>query len=296
MNPTLRKILLILLSIGTFLYFIFALFAFADATKTGILWLIGALLLVPVLISSFTKNKTINISKGIKIGLLVLSFILFIAGGAFLPASKYKTVKSSKEVSQNNIATQKEEVKTTIDTVKLKAFQKKWADSVVKIESNPKDGVLIGAKLNLPDTILFEYTADMTKYGYDANIGNDTVMYREWYVEAIKNLGKEYKDFTVYISCIPNQKVAGEAAKRDIGVVWEHPLLAFQGVTVYKGNEFYKEKVGVVFCVEGIRGEQTVNILSKKGMVQVSYYDFKKYWVLQAVNQSISSLSEVKCN
>ena len=91
---------------------------------------------------------------------------------------------------------------------KLQDFQKSWADSILKSESEEGNRHLVAVKLSLPDSILFEYTKGVTIKGFDINIQNDTVMYRKSYKESLrKKFGNEFESTKVYISCIPNSKV-----------------------------------------------------------------------------------------
>lgn len=100
----------------------------------------------------------------------------------------------------------KEEI--LLKTAKLRDFQKTWADSIVKSESKEGNRHLVAVKLSLPDSILFEYTKGVTINGFDVNIQNDTVMYRNSYRENLrKKFGNEFSNTKVYISCIPNSKV-----------------------------------------------------------------------------------------
>src|SRR5690606_1078457 len=90
----------------------------------------------------------------------------------------------------------------------LKDFQKSWADSIVKSESQEGNRHLVAVKLSLPDSILFEYTKGVTINGFDVNIKNDTVMYRKSYKESLREkFGNEFDNTKVYISCIPNSKI-----------------------------------------------------------------------------------------
>lgn len=91
----------------------------------------------------------------------------------------------------------------------LKTFQKKWADSVVKVMNTGDGGFsLKGSKLVSPDSILLEYSEGVTKNGFAVNLKTDTVIYRQWYVEAVRtSLGEKYLKYPVYITCIPNHKI-----------------------------------------------------------------------------------------
>lgn len=91
---------------------------------------------------------------------------------------------------------------------RLIVFQKKWADSVVKVESKQGNRHLVASKLILPDTILFEYTESVTRKGFEVNLMNDKILYNNWYQNDIKeNLGEDFPLKDVFISCIPNSNV-----------------------------------------------------------------------------------------
>lgn len=188
-----------------------------------------------------------------------------------------------------------------IELKKLKLYQKKWADSIVKTENTPENGYhLVGTKLSLPDTILFEYSAGTTKHGFEANFLQDERMYREWYSNAIKSkLGEKYLSYPVYLSCIPNRKVVTNIDK---SVEYEHPSLAFYGIKVYNGNEFGKELIGKVSCLYKDRSKgfgdmyaEMVIIEGKKGTIRIPHYLFRKnYWTTKQENDV--SKPVIKCN
>lgn len=91
---------------------------------------------------------------------------------------------------------------------KLKGFQKFWADSILASESKVGNRHFVATKLSLPDTILFEYTENVTKKGFEENMKIDTSFYRKYYKEQVKEkLGKDFENHKVYISFIPNRNV-----------------------------------------------------------------------------------------
>lgn len=188
-----------------------------------------------------------------------------------------------------------------VDLKKLKVFQKRWADSIVRTENTPENGFhLVTSKLSLPDTILFEYSANTTKQGFEANFQQDMRMYNEWYSTAVKSkFGDKYLSYPVYISCIPNRKVV---SKIDNSVEYEHPALAFSGIRVFKGNEFGKELIGRVSCVSKDRSKgfgdmyaEIVLVEGKKGTTRIPLYLFRKnYWTTKQENDI--SKPVIKCN
>lgn len=255
-----------------------------DALLSGFIFLITAFCISPLFSILLMKFGVYKPLKRICIK-AVFTTLFFIASLAFIPSKPH----SEESKTTNPIVKKESKIDAVIiDTSKLIVIQKKWADSIVKTANTPENGFTIkSVRLNLPDTILFEYSEETTKYGYDTNIGNDTTMYRNWYIQYIQqNLGKDYLSLPVYIRCIPNQKVVAAMNK---GIVWEHPALAFQGISVYKGNEFYKELIGVVLCVEGGTGidwsEQYVTVIGENGTSRIQYGDFrKKYWTTHEQN------------
>ncbi len=92
--------------------------------------------------------------------------------------------------------------------LKLKDFQKFWADSILKSESQVGNRHFVAHKLNLPDTIIFEYTEGVTKNGFDVNFKNDTLFYRKYYKEQLeKKYPNEFKHINTFISFIPNKNI-----------------------------------------------------------------------------------------
>ena len=200
-----------------------------------------------------------------------------------------------------NTATSTKPKKNNIDFELLKGFQKKWTDSVVKVENTPINGNhLVGSKLVLPDTIYLEYSAGVTKEGFEINMQNDTTLYRKWYKDALlKKLGTDYANYPVYIIPIANRNLV---SKIDKSINYVHPALAFEGIRIYKGNDYYKEFVGNVVCVydDPDKGStdmynKIVMIRTKKGVAKITYYSLRKnYWTTEKENDL--SQTELKCN
>jgi len=190
--------------------------------------------------------------------------------------------KRKKEFSKEEINPQK----LNMDEIAiLKDFQKKWADSLVRIENTPINGNhLIGNKVSSPDSILLEYSKGVTKEGFDINLEQDTELYRKFYKEAVsKRLGKQYADYPVYISPIANREVI---SKMDRNTEYTHPALAFRGIDIYKGNSVYKEKIGYIECVLDDPDKdrfdmynEIVIVRSKNGKIKIPYAKLRKiYW------------------
>lgn len=188
-----------------------------------------------------------------------------------------------------------------VDVDKLKNFQKKWTDSIVKVENTAINGFhLVGSKTSLPDTILLEYSKNATKEGYDINLEKDTEMYRQFYRDAIsKTLGKDYSSYPVYISPIPNKSIV---AQINPNIEFDHPALAFRGIAIYKGNSVYKEKIGYVECVfdDPDRDKydmynEIVIIQGKNGIIKIPHSTLKKnYWTTKKENDLSQTVK--KCN
>jgi hypothetical protein len=113
----------------------------------------------------------------------------------------------------------------------LSNFQKRWADSVVKVMNTGEGGFsLVSNKLRLPDSISFEYSEGVTRNGFYANLNVDTVLYRQWYKDAIeKTLGAKYNTYPVHITCIPNRNVNfEEVTKREEAIKTKQAKIAAQ--------------------------------------------------------------------
>lgn len=183
----------------------------------------------------------------------------------------------------------KEEInlpKLTVDEIEiLKDFQQKWADSLVQIENTPINGNhLVSNKVLSPDSILLEYSKGVTKEGFDINIEQDKELYMKFYKEAIsKKLSKKYADYPVYISPVANKEVL---SKMDHNIKYTHPVLAFRGIDIYRGNSVYKEKIGYIECVFDDPDKdrfdmynEIVMVRSKNGIIKIPYAKLRKnYW------------------
>lgn len=182
----------------------------------------------------------------------------------------------------------------------LKEFQKKWADSLVRVENTPINGNhLISNKVVAPDSILLEYSKGVTKEGFDINLHQDTELYRKFYKEAVsKKLGKQYANYPVYISPIANKEVL---SKMNHNTKFTHPALAFRGIEIYKGNSVYKEKIGYVECVFDDPDKdrfdlynEIVIVQGENGVIKIPHHSLRKsYWTTE--NENDLSKQVKKC-
>lgn len=190
---------------------------------------------------------------------------------------KELTVSTKEEINYQKLSAD--------EIVILKDFQKKWADSLVRIENTPINGNhLVNNKVVAPDSILLEYSKGVTKEGFDTNLEQDKDLYRKFYKEAVsKNLGKKYEDYPVYISPVGNREVL---SKMDRNTEYTHPSLAFRGIDIYKGNSVYKERIGYIECVFDDPDKdrfdmynEIVIVQSKNGIIKIPYAKLRKnYW------------------
>lgn len=117
--------------------------------------------------------------------------------------SKIKEIES--KLLKKKIEKEKENEKSIN---KLKEFQNFWADSILKSESEVGNRHFVAHKLNLPDTIIFEYTEGVTKNGFGVNFKNDTLFYRNFYKEQLtKKYPNEFNHIKTFISFIPNRNI-----------------------------------------------------------------------------------------
>ena len=209
----LKLLIKIFLGLGLLINLIFIIAGLFLSWKSALVWFVGAVLLFALFVSFIDiKNspaKKVVFSKGLRIPLFLASFITFCWGAYLLPdnITKRKNEGTSLVVENNSLI--KEQIAAPkVDLEPLKAFQKHWADSILKSETKPGNRHFVNIRLVLPDTILFEYTEAITRLGYNENLMNDTVFYREYYnKELLKKLGTNFDNQNTYISFIPNKNV-----------------------------------------------------------------------------------------
>lgn len=180
---------------------------------------------------------------------------------------------------------------------KLTAFQKQWADSIVQ---SWKGEFIISSNLKSIDTIQFELSKGATEI-FNSNVKSNLPMYQSWYEQSLKyNLGLSNNSPKTIIEFIPNQKMV---ANQDTSKKYVHPSLAYYGIKVYSGNEYYKEYFGTVSCfftdksnkdfTDGNR--QKVIIETNKGIKEIPYYKFRNsYWIEEKDNDPTQTVN--KCN
>ena len=121
----------------------------------------------------------------------------------------YRAQQKIKEINSklSQIEIQKKQERE-VQLSKLMDYQKVWADSIVKSESQPGNRHFVGSKVIAPDSIIFEYTERITKNGFKENFNIDTLVYKQHYQKSISHkFGKEYEDIKTIISFIPNKKI-----------------------------------------------------------------------------------------
>ncbi len=154
----LKITLKIIIGIIALFYLMLAIGGMINSWKAGLLLLIGALLLILFVLTSF-KILLPKISRGMQIGICITSFILFIAGFTMMPSTPKKDINSENKNPEPSILVSEKVV--TIDTAIIRSFQKKWVDSIVK---DWNGSYVNGGELssNL-DTIYFKLTKTATK-------------------------------------------------------------------------------------------------------------------------------------
>ena len=260
-------------------------------------------ILPPLGIYGMLKRNTVTWKKAIYIlpaSFSIFLFIILIIGGFYNYDNSNNKLENLRDSTNIAVDEVKNEI-SPVDINKLTEFQKTWTDSIVKVENTPSNGYhLVGSKLVLPDTIYLEYSAGITKLGFDVNMQNDTTLYRKWYKDAVlKKLGTNYSNYPVYIIPIANRNVV---SKIDKNINYVHPALAFKGIKIYKGNDYYKEFVGNIVCVynDPDKGStdmynEIVMIKTKKGITEIPHYNLRKYyWTTDKENDM--SQNVFKCN
>jgi len=266
----LKKILKVIISIGLFFYIILVIYGFIHSWKAGLTWLVGAFFTIGLLGTFLDKTKPTT--KGTKIFMAVISFIAFVVGVQFLPKElrerkpKPKTEIAKKEIEENYTP--------TLDSAKLKAFQKQWADSVVK---DWKGKFILSSSIVFPDTIKFEMSKDATK-PLLSNRRDMLPMYQKDYEKSfIQNFGN--RNNTTFVTFEPNS----ELLKNSNNEEWMHPVMNNNGLKIFSGNEYYKEFVGTLTCkYKNKSTKETYFVLTtdKGKSIEIAEYKYKSYyWV-----------------
>ncbi len=248
----------------------------------------------PLGVYGMIKRNTVVWKKVLYI--LPASFFIFtifigIVGAFLIDTDKNKLEKTN---DSTKIVIDEVKIKTPpVDIDKLIEFQKTWSDSVVKVENTPMNGKhLVGSKLVLPDSIFLEYSEGVTKNNFAGNMQIDSMLYRKWYRESIvKKLGVEFANYPVYIIPIANRKIV---SKIDKSINYVRPALAFEGIKIYKGNEYYKEYIGKVKCLYKDENksfddinQKIVIVVKGNNEINIPYYYFQEnYWTTDKENDA----------
>lgn len=158
---------------------------------------------------------TVSKAKAKKVAIILFSIsalifiVVILATNSSSRGNKVGKITNNDAIAKDQTVTNGSSSFTKDELNLLKRFQEKWADSVVKIMNTGEGGFsLVGVRLNLPDSISFEYSEGVTRKGFYANLNVDTVLYRQWYNEAIgRTFANKYSKYPVYITCIPNRNV-----------------------------------------------------------------------------------------
>jgi hypothetical protein len=201
MKSTLKKILTVLIGIGIFFYIILVIYGFIHSWKAGLIWLVGAFFTIGLLGTIIDKAKPTT--KGLKIFMAVISFIAFVIGVQFLPKElRERKAKSNTEITDKTI---KENTKPVFDSLKLKAFQKDWTDSIVKDWKGSY--ISKGNISNNSDTIYFELTKEGSKGNWRSTSDLHQSIYQKDYDSLIlKNFGNDFDNIKTKIVFVPNSE------------------------------------------------------------------------------------------
>lgn len=234
MKPVLKKILKVLLGLGVLLYFIFVIYGFLHSWKTGVIWLVGALLTF-ALFGSFLETSKNSESKpltnGTKFITAILAFIAFSWGANCLP--KDLTEKKPIKQTESNLKTETKQL-PSVDFVKLNEFQKKWSDSLIKKvwENNYFKSALFSPKF---DTIYFTLIAKAGtgKWQNGAEI-NERIHKQEYDSLLLKTFGNEFANTNTQIKIIadPEQQKLNEA-KAERQHLIDRQFAGFSGANHY---------------------------------------------------------------
>lgn len=229
MKKTFKTIAQIFLVLIASILSLIAIAGFFDSWRTGVLWFVASLLLFVVSISiSETKRIAFpKITNGLKVGLIVCSFIAFIFGATFLkPRSNRKELKqriTSKESSQI----------ITPDTAKLRAFQEEWAN----LKINEWNGQYIKRSIfsSSFDTVYFQLIKEATKGNWLSAAQMNQSIYQIEYDSLVKmKFGNEFVNLKTQIKFCPDpqQQIENEAKQRRQHLI-DRQFSGWDGSNVY---------------------------------------------------------------
>jgi|GEM_PF-2009401 len=180
----------------------------------------------------------------------------------------------------------------------LVQFQKEWADSILKSESQPGNRHFVNHKLSLPDTILFEYTEGVTKNGFNENLKIDTVVYREYYrKQLIKKLGYEYSNIKTFISFIPNRNIDYEKLLADNKTKAERKEKILRQFSAWDGSHINLKRVVKANMNDPKSFDHVETTYSDKGDYLLIYMKFRGKNAFGAkVIQTVTAKADIEGN
>lgn len=221
MKAIIKKIIAVILIITLLIYILFTIFAFTESWKTGMFWIISVISLLLV-VGYFIPNNTKPLSVKGTISSAIFSVVFFFIGLSFFELSpSTKKAVSEKRALETKMAllnidtsTKIKETKDIpkIEIEKLKAFQKKWSNGLVK---EMKGLMYVGTVLNLPDSISFKLSVDETKHFQQNKIDNIKYLQEDYQDSIISTLGEDYANYPVVIDLIPDKKYADFESKQN---------------------------------------------------------------------------------
>ncbi|MCU7550966.1 hypothetical protein OCK74_17740 [Chitinophagaceae bacterium LB-8] len=156
---------------------------------------------------------------------------------------------------QDQISTKNSLTTTEIET--LKAFQKKWADSIVK----SWEGTFItDVKLSLPDTIQF-YLSKAASNNVQATRKENLGVYEILYDSSKIQLAENLRSYPVVIDFLP-----AKGYKIENWVKFQ--TITYNGIELYTGLANEKEHYGTIIGGYIVDGERYVQILTSNGEIE----------------------------
>ncbi|MGY5351018.1 hypothetical protein ACXGQW_00350 [Wenyingzhuangia sp. IMCC45533] len=156
--------------------------------------------------------------------------------------------------------------------IRLKAFQKKWADSVVK----SFEGLFILKSSIESNSIKFTFSKQATK-AFIANVNTWQPMLKKSYQKGLKK-HNSVTDLETTINFIPHPLLA----KNHIKSEWKRPTFKNYGTKIYSGNRYDKQYLGTISCkYKSNPNDYYVKIVNSKGhSYELTRYEFlEQCWV-----------------
>ncbi len=124
---------------------------------------------------------------------------------------------------------------------KLSAFQKKWADSVVKSWNGD---FIIAVAIPSIDTISFELSKNATN-SFNSNVSQALPMYITDYKNATKSkFGNQFETVNTKVIFSPNKDLQLSSKSDE----YSNPIFMNTGLKIYAGNKYSKKLLGTLEC------------------------------------------------